>query len=221
MIEAFLHHAGAADWDRMRIDYALLKHNEWYKGDAWYGDGANFHFDYYNSFVIQPMLVDVLREVRSEDAEWESLAQEALPRLARYATYQEHLISPQGTYPLIGRSLTYRFGAFHALAAAALNHQLENSLQPAQVRCAMTAVLHRLMSFNNQFDQNRWLKVGICGHQPGMGETYISTGSLYLYTAGFLPLGLAPEDPFWSDADTEWSALSLWSGQNSQCEHAL
>lgn len=221
MIEAFLHHAGAADWDPMRIDYALLKHSEWYKGDGWYGDGSEFHFDYYNSFVIQPMLVDILKEVRGEDAQWEVLAQQAAPRFARYATYQEHLISPEGSYPLIGRSLTYRFGAFQVLAAAAWQHELEESICPAQVRCAMTAVLRRLMAFEDQFDENGWLQIGVCGHQPDMGETYISTGSLYLCTAGFLPLGLAPEDPFWSDADAEWTMLAMWHGQDFPCEHPL
>ena len=47
----------------MRIDYALRQHDQWCKGDGLYGDGASFHFDYYNSFVIQPMLVDILDAV--------------------------------------------------------------------------------------------------------------------------------------------------------------
>ena len=46
--------------DKMRIDYALKQHMLWYKGDGMYGDGPEFHFDYYNSYVIQPMLVEVL-----------------------------------------------------------------------------------------------------------------------------------------------------------------
>ncbi len=33
----------------------------WYLGDGVYGDGPKFRWDYYNSFVIQPMYVDVLR----------------------------------------------------------------------------------------------------------------------------------------------------------------
>ncbi len=40
--------------DQSRIDYGIQKHKEWYKGDGAYGDGANFHWDYYNSFVIHP-----------------------------------------------------------------------------------------------------------------------------------------------------------------------
>ena len=49
-----------ARWDRVRVDYALRQHAQWYKGDGAYGDGPDFHWDYYNSFVIQPMLLDVL-----------------------------------------------------------------------------------------------------------------------------------------------------------------
>src|SRR5262249_45087585 len=55
-----------APWDRMRVDYALRQHDQWYKGDGLYGDGPTFHWDYYNSFVIQPMLIDVLDVCRNE-----------------------------------------------------------------------------------------------------------------------------------------------------------
>jgi len=39
------------------IHYALKRHKEWYKGDGWYGDGRNFHLDYYNS-LGDPAYVD-------------------------------------------------------------------------------------------------------------------------------------------------------------------
>jgi hypothetical protein len=59
MVEAALFRIGDA-WDQMRVDYALRQHEAWYKGDGVYGDGPAFHWDYYNSFVIHPMLLDVL-----------------------------------------------------------------------------------------------------------------------------------------------------------------
>lgn len=34
-----------------------------YKGDGAYGDGKMFHWDYYNSYVMQPMLIDDLTQV--------------------------------------------------------------------------------------------------------------------------------------------------------------
>jgi hypothetical protein len=42
------------------IENAVSHFLEWYKGDGLYGDGDFFHFDYYNSFVIVPMLVDIV-----------------------------------------------------------------------------------------------------------------------------------------------------------------
>ncbi len=221
MIECLLHYAGAPDWDPMRIDYALLKHEDWYKGDGWYGDGDHFHWDYYNSFVIQPMQLDILEEIKDEYPEWGALLPEAKRRLSHYAAHQEHLISPEGTYPLIGRSLAYRFGAFHGLTTAAWKHNLEEGISPAQVRCALTAVMKRIMAFDDIFDENGWMQVGVCGHQPGMGETYISTGSLYLCTEVFLPLGLPEDDAFWSDPDADWTMKYLWKGVDHECEHAI
>src|SRR5881398_1540582 len=38
-------------WDRLRVDYAVRQHQQWYKGDGMYGDGPTLHMDYYNSFV--------------------------------------------------------------------------------------------------------------------------------------------------------------------------
>src|SRR6185503_13029813 len=42
-VEAALARLGAT-WDRMRVDYALRQHDQWYKGDGAYGDGPEFHF---------------------------------------------------------------------------------------------------------------------------------------------------------------------------------
>ena len=53
--------------DMMRIDFALTMHEEWYKGGGFYGDGPNYSADYYNSYVIQPMLIDVLGAVGRAD----------------------------------------------------------------------------------------------------------------------------------------------------------
>lgn len=221
MIECFLRYAGAPDWDPMRIDFALKQHKQWYKGDGVYGDGPVFHWDYYNSYVIQPMMYDIVGYVSDEYKEWERLLPELTQRLSQYARIQEHFIAPDGTYPLIGRSLTYRFGAFQCLSLAAYRHILPEDMEPSQVRCGLSAVIKRIMAFDSMFDENGWLRIGICGEQPDMGELYISTGSLYLCSAVFLPLGLSPEDPFWSQPDMPWTMKALWNGDNRPCEHAI
>ena len=219
-VEAALSKLGAS-WDRMRVDYALRQHAQWYKGDGHYGDGPAFHWDYYNSFVIHPMLLDVLDAVGAESPAWEVMRAPERARAQRYAAVQERLISPEGTFPPIGRSLAYRFGAFHALAQVALRHDLPEGVSPAQVRGALTATIRRSMEAPATFDDAGWLRLGFCGHQPGVAERYISTGSLYLCAMGLLPLGLPATDPFWSAPDAPWTAQRAWSGQAFPIDKAL
>jgi hypothetical protein len=219
-IEAALAALGAS-WDRMRVDYALRQHDEWYKGDGVYGDGPSFHWDYYNSFVIHPMLLDVLDAVREEMPAWKELATREDERARRYAAIQERLIGPDGSFPAIGRSLAYRCGAFQLLASIALRRALPDGVSPAQVRGALTAVIRRTLEAPGTFDGDGWLQVGFCGHQPGVGETYISTGSLYLCSVAFLPLGLDASDPFWAAPGAPWTSVRAWSGQPFPIDHAL
>lgn len=221
IIEVFLYAAGEKDWDPMRIDYALRQHQQWYKGDGLYGDGAQLHADYYNSFVIQPMIADILRRMEGVDPDWDGMKETARRRAARLASLLEQLIACDGTYPVLGRSSCYRFGAFHALAQAALCGSLEEGVTPAQVRCALTAVIQRVLAYPTMFDEKGWLHIGVCGRQPGMGEPYISTGSLYLCMAVFLPLGLPSSAPFWSDPDENWTARKIWGGEDTRGGHPL
>ena len=207
-------------WDTMRIDYALRQHQQWYKGDGLYGDGPDFHWDYYNSFVIQPMLLNVLDCVRST-RRWEMMRKPVEARAIRYAAIQERLISPEGTFPAIGRSLAYRYGAFQHLAEMSLRHQLPEGVHPAQVRCALTAVMSRMNAAKETFDDKGWLTIGFAGHQPSIAEPYISTGSLYLCSAAWLPLGLPPTDEFWSALAEPWTQQKAWSGVDIKTDHAI
>jgi hypothetical protein len=220
MVETALAIMGEA-WDARRIDYALRKHQEWYMGDGLYGDGPHFHWDYYNSFVIQPMLLDTLRNIRPYSTRWQALLPDVLERARRYAAIQERLIAPDGTFPAIGRSITYRCGAFHLLALMALGRELPEPLTGPQVRCALTALMRRMMEAPGTFDGDGWLRIGFCGHRPKLGENYISTGSLYLCATVLLPLGLSPADPFWAGPAQDWTSRRTWSGEDMPAEHAL
>jgi hypothetical protein len=207
--------------DLVRVDYAVRQHDAWYKGDGAYGDGPSFHWDYYNSFVIHPMLLDVLDVFREAQPAFKTFAPRIEERARRYAAVQERLIAPDGSFPAIGRSLAYRCGAFHLLAQAALRHALPDGVSPAQVRGALTAVIRRTLEAPGTFDENGWLRIGLCGHQPGAGESYISTGSLYLCAAALLPLGLPASDEFWSAPAQPWTAQRAWSGAPFPIDHAL
>ena len=220
MVEAGLHVLGQP-FDMMRLLTALRCFQEWYLGDGIYGDGPDYHFDYYNSFVIQPMYVDLVNLMADQHKEIAGMRESVTVRGSRYASILERMIGPDGSYPVVGRSICYRFGAFQMLSQAALQHRLESHLSPASVRCGLTAVIRRVMSSPDMFDEEGWLRPGIFGFQPELAETYINIGSLYLCSAVFLPLGLAPDDPFWAAADEPWTGKKVWSGGHIVIDHAL
>lgn len=215
LIEAFFCAVGE-EWDRMRVDYALRQHEQWYVGDGSYSDGPQFHWDYYNSIVIHPMLLDLSKAVQG------TYPEPLLKRARRHAETLERLIGPDGSFALIGRSLAYRCGVFHLLAQLALIGQLPTSLRVAQVRGALNAVIHSTLGSPRNYDENGWLHIGLNGHQPTLGEAYISTGSLYLCATAFLPLGLPADHPYWSDPETMWTQrAAFWLGLDVPADKAM
>jgi hypothetical protein len=217
--EALLRRLGVF-WDRRRINFALREHQSWYLGDGTYGDGPQYHADFYNSFVIHPFLLSLMDELEDDPA-WKTMAPCFVERARRYALIQERSISPNGEFPVIGRSITYRGGAFHLLAEMARRRLLPSELPPAAVRCALTAVQQRTLNATGTFSAEGWLQIGLAGHQPSLGEKYISTGSLYLCSVALLPLGLDPKDAFWFDAAAPWTQKSIWSGHDAIPDHAM
>lgn len=220
MVEAGLYVLGE-DYDILRVLYAARTFLGWYKGDGVYGDGERFHWDYYNSFVIQPMFVDLVDTFSSENEEIARMRDLVVTRSTRYAAILERMIAPDGSFPVIGRSMCYRFGAFQMLAQAALQERLPEELSAASVRCALTAVIERVMSAPGMFDEQGWLLPGVYGYQPELAEPYINIGSLYLCSSVFLPLGIKPSEPFWSAPDREWTGKRVWSGASVPIDHAI
>lgn len=208
--------------DRDRLTYGVNKFKEdWYKGDALYGDGPAFHMDYYNSFVIHPMFTDVLSVMKKHGIPGGEFYDTQVKRLSRYADILERFISPEGTFPVVGRSIVYRFGTMHALGQASLMKILPAHITPAQVRCAMTAVIRNQLKSPKNFDANGWLRVGFTGEQIGMSETYINTGSTYLCAMGLIELGLPADDEFWTAPYADWTSKKAWNGEEVQIDHAI
>jgi hypothetical protein len=221
MIETFFCKYDLGD-DPLRTEYGIREFTEhWYVGDGMYSDGMNFHLDYYNSIVIQPYLSTILQVQIEKKDKYKAQAEKAIKIEQRYAQILERLINADGSYPATGRSIVYRGGVFHHLANVALNKQLPASLPPAQVRCALTAMIKKTLESPSTFTKDGWLNIGLYGKQPGLADSYITTGSLYLCADAFLPLGLPETDEFWSAPPLPWTAVKIWSGQDVPADHAL
>jgi hypothetical protein len=202
------------------MDDALEQHEQWDLGDGLSGDGPHLHLDSYNSFVISPLLLDIVATMADQYPDWRVLKEPLLNRAQRAATIFERLISPEGPFPVLGRSITSRFGACHLLAQMALRQELHETIPPAQVRGALTQLIRRMIEMPGTFDAKGWFPIGFCGHQPALGESSISTGSLDLCATVFLPLGLSADNPFWQ-GEAEWTARKAWSGKDTLIDQAL
>ena len=161
---------------------------------------------------LPEQLLDILEIMQKHNKGETDLYKKEQLRFSRYAEQQERMISPDGAYPVIGRSIAYRFGTFHVLSTAALKDLLPTTITKSQVRCGLTAVIKRHMAIKGNFDEHGWLTLGFAGHQPQIAERYISTGSLYLCSTVFTALGLPATDEFWSAPYAEWTGKKIWSG---------
>lgn len=221
-IETFLL-AVDQSYDPFRIDMALKKMNEWYVGDGWYSDGTEFAFDYYNSYVIQTMTYEITDVLKKHKTSIRNVASIDIvqKRMQRYGEILERLISPEGTFPVFGRSMTYRMGVFQPLAFLAWRGILPESLPKGQVRAALTASMKRMFAVEGNYTAEGFLQLGFAGHQPEMADRYTDTGSLYMTSLVFLPLGLPANDPFWTDQAQDWTSKKAWSGQSFPRDHAF
>ena len=221
-IESFLAKIGA-DCDVYRVNSAIRKMEEWYTGDGWYADGPDFAFDYYSSFVFHPMYLETLQNMKDSGRRtrihYGKYYDRALKRTRKFAIVLERLISPEGTFPVFGRSMPYRMACMQPLALMAWQEKLPDGLTNGQVRAALTAVMHRMFDGKDNFNEGGYLTIGFCGSQPGIADWYTNNGSLYMTSLSFLPLGLPTTHPFWSDAPQPWTSQKAWSGQPFPKDH--
>jgi hypothetical protein len=225
MNEAFLLSIGE-DWDPVRVDLTIKKMEEWYEGDGWVADGAKFHFDYYNSYVIYPMIVEILEVLVKAKPSFNNLKPEVelpkwLKRMQRYSEHLERFVSPTGTYPPIGRSLTYRTAVFQPLGLLAWRKALPEKLPGGQVRSAMTAVHKAIFGDSSNFTKEGYLTIGFAGHQPELGDWYSNNGSMYITSEGFLSLGLPADDPYWTAPAADWTQKKAFSNQKFPKDYAV
>lgn len=224
-VESFLRKAGAP-CDNYRISSSLRKIEEWYIGDGWYSDGPHFAFDYYNSYVIHPMYIEAL-EVFTEAGKHKKIwnmpdcdYHKAIERAQRFGMILERMISPEGTLPVFGRSITYRTGSLQTLALISWRDWLPKELSNGQVRSGMTAVIKRMFGDNRNFNAGGFLTLGFNGSQPEISDYYTNNGSLYMASLALLPLGLPADSAFWTDAPQPWTSKKAWEGEDFPRDHA-
>ncbi len=221
-IESFLAKVGAP-YDQYRVNSAIRKTEEWYTGDGWYADGPDFAFDYYSSYVFHPMYLETLQNMADAKQvtriQYAEYYKRALKRTQKFSIVLERMISPEGTFPVFGRSIPYRLAAMQPLALMAWYQKLPEGLSNGQVRAALTAVMHRMFDGGDNFNEGGYLTIGFRGRQPNVADWYTNNGSLYMTTLAFMPLGLPASHPFWTDSAQPWTQVKAWNGKPFPKDH--
>lgn len=212
MVEVFFMSIGE-DVDEYALSVGLQKMSEWYLSDGWYSDGPEYAMDYYNSYVMHPMMVEVVEMCKKHKFSTPISLDLAVKRMNRFNTILERFISPEGAYPAVGRSVIYRMGAFQTLAMSAWKYGLPKDLTNGSVRSALTCVMKRMFAVDGNFDDKGYLRLGFAGHQPNLANYYSDNGSLYMTSLVFMPLGLPADHPFWTAPAEPWTSQKAWSGQ--------
>lgn len=220
-IESFLFKVGA-EGDEYRVNSAVRKMEEWYTGDGWYADGPTFAFDYYTSYVFHPMYLETLQAMqdakRHTRIDYQKYYRREMQRAQRHAIILERFISPEGTFPVFGRSIPYRMATMQPLALMAWYEKLPEGLTNGQVRNALTLALHRMFDHHDNY-KDGYLTIGFCGSQPDIADWYTNNGSLYMTSLAFLPLGLPATHPFWTDAAQPTTQQKAWGGKPFPKDH--
>lgn len=222
LIESFLAKSGA-QCDEYRVNSAVRKVEEWYAGDGWYADGPYFTFDYYSSYVFHPMYLETLTAMQQSGVfnriDYGRYHERALDRARKFSIVLERFISPEGTFPVFGRSIPYRMATMQPLALMAWYDKLPDGLTNGQVRAALTAVMHNMYDGKENFNEAGFLTIGFAGRQPNIADWYTNNGSLYMTSLSLLPLGLPASHPFWTDAPQPWTNLKAWGGRPFPKDH--
>ena len=226
MEEAFLMYVNGGP-DAFRIKMAMSKAEEWYICDGLYSDGPSFAFDYYNAYVIQPMYTECLQMIAAKQPNNTYLIRShgdkrngaknrlevVTKRMQKYSVILERFISPEGTFPVVGRSIPYRLAVLQPLAQLSWMKQLPEELHNGQVRAGITAVMKRMFEGKGKsnFTEDGYLTIGFVGSHPNVADWYTNNG--------FMPLGLPADDPFWTDAPEKWTSKKAWEGDDFPKDH--
>lgn len=223
-VESFLAKAGAP-YDQFRVNMGLRKADEWYVGDGWYSDGqGTFAFDYYSSFVFHAMFLESIQCMKDckayiWGANFKDLHAKALKRAQKHALILERFISPEGTFPVFGRSIPYRLACMQPLALMAWHQTLPEDLTNGQVRAALTKVMHRMWDAPGNYNEKGYLTIGFCGRQPEVADWYTNNGSLYITSEVLMPLGLPADHPFWTCPAEPTTQEKAWGGKPFPKDH--
>jgi hypothetical protein len=167
-----------------------------YRGDGWYTDGPGAAFDAYTGWAVH---WDLLLWARI-DGDRRPRVRSLVRRRAR--TYLRSIVpqfAADGSRPLFGRSLGYRFAAAALFALAALLDL--DAIPPGLARRIASGTIAHHLDLGALDPETGWLRRGVGAERPSVCERYVSAGAAAWAAHVFVALGLPADAPFWSSPE--------------------
>jgi hypothetical protein len=167
-----------------------------YRGDGWYADGPGEAFDAYTGWAVHwHMLL------------WSRIDGDRRPRTRRLVeqrarTYLAGIVpqfAADGSRPLFGRSLGYRFAAAAPFALAGLFGL--DPVPPGLARRIASGTIVRHLQQGALDPATGWFRRGVAGERPEVCERYMSAGASAWGAHVFVALGLPGDADFWTDPE--------------------
>lgn len=175
------------------IDTGIDEMLAWYVGDGWYRDGDGNAFDQYTGWAIHWHLLL-----------WSRIDGDRRPRIRalverRARTYLRSIVplfAADGSRPLQGRSLGYRFAAAAPFALGALLGL--DAVPPGLARRIASGTIARHLADGAIDPTTGWFVRGVGGERPDVCERYMSAGASAWSAHALVALGLPGNAPFWT-----------------------
>jgi len=180
-----------------------------YGGDGWYADGPGNAFDQYTGWAVHWHLLLWSRI----DGDRRPRVRRLVERRARtYLAAVAPQFAPDGSRPLFGRSLGYRFAA---AAPWALGEVLGlGAVAPGLARRIGSMTIARHLADGALDPPTGWFTRGVAGERPDVCERYVSLGAAAWAAHVFVALALPPDAAFWQ-ATEEPVACELGDGRRA------
>ncbi|HEV7810849.1 MAG TPA: DUF2264 domain-containing protein, partial [Candidatus Limnocylindrales bacterium] len=207
VLPALVRRAAGRSVDDAVIDAAIDWMDAHAAGDGWYRDGAGHALDLYTGWAIHWHLLWWAKiDGDRRPARRDGVIRRARTWLAGVAP----LFAADGSFPLFGRSLGYRFALAAPFVQAALL-----GIDPLEVGVARqlaAGVLRRAVALGAIDPETDWFRVGVGGQRTEVVEGYVSAGASAWAAHAFLALAMPETHPFWAAPTGSLPASSGQSG---------
>ena len=193
VVETFLRSVGGP-WSADDVAADLALHDELYRADGWYSDGAERSFDNYNGWAMHLYPVLWARMSGAAELAADRTATD-VARLDRYLQDAVGLVGADGAPLFQGRSLIYRFAGAAPFWVGAIAEV--PSLSLGALRHAADKVVRHFVDHGAP-DERGLLTMGWHHEWRQLAQSYSGPSSPYWATKGMLGISLPADHPVWA-----------------------